>query len=53
MPEVKTDYAAVEVTGSPQQAARVSDPADFLCPEKLIEEEETVEVFGRPRENLT
>jgi phosphate transport system ATP-binding protein len=50
---LKQEYTVVIVTHNMQQAARVSDHTGFMYLGKLIEFGKTVEIFERPREELT
>jgi phosphate transport system ATP-binding protein len=50
---LKQEYTLVIVTHNMQQAARVSDYTGFMYLGRLIEFEETSQVFTNPREKLT
>ncbi len=50
---LKEQYTVIIVTHNMQQAARVSDYTAFLYLGQLIEFEETMELFEKPREELT
>jgi phosphate transport system ATP-binding protein len=51
--ELKDNYTIVIVTHNMQQAARVSDRTAFFMLGKLVEYNETREIFMTPREKLT
>src|SRR5207253_6072180 len=51
--DLKKDYTLVVVTHNMQQAARVSETTAFMYLGKLIEVNNTRELFERPREALT
>jgi phosphate transport system ATP-binding protein len=51
--DLKKDFALVVVTHNMQQAARVSETTAFMYLGKLIEVNNTRELFERPREALT
>jgi phosphate transport system ATP-binding protein len=51
--ELKESYTIVIVTHNMQQAARVSDRTAFFMLGKLIEYNETREIFMNPREKMT
>lgn len=51
--ELKTKYTVVIVTHNLQQAARISDYTGFMYLGKLIEFDETKNIFENPKEALT
>jgi phosphate transport system ATP-binding protein len=51
--DLKKQYAVIIVTHNMQQAARVADQTAFMYLGKLIEFNDTKEIFERPREKLT
>ncbi len=51
--ELKKEYTVVIVTHNMQQAARVADYTAFLYQGRLVEFEETRQLFESPREKLT
>ena len=51
--DLKKDFTLVVVTHNMQQAARVSETTAFMYLGKLIEVNNTRELFERPREALT
>ncbi|HDR73306.1 MAG TPA: phosphate ABC transporter ATP-binding protein [Methanoculleus sp.] len=53
MIELKENYTVIVVTHNMQQAARVSDETGFMYLGKLVEFGDTVQIFERPREELT
>lgn len=53
MTELKKKYTVIIVTHNMQQAARVSDYTAYMYLGKLIEYEETDQLFEHPREELT
>ena len=50
---LKKQYAVIIVTHNMQQAARVADRTAFLYLGKVVEFNETKEIFERPKEKLT
>jgi len=51
--ELKEQYTVVIVTHNLQQAARVSDSTAFMYLGKVVEYDDTVAIFQRPKEELT
>jgi phosphate transport system ATP-binding protein len=51
--ELKTNYTVVIVTHNMQQASRVADYTAFMYLGKLIEYDETLTLFEKPKEQLT
>jgi phosphate transport system ATP-binding protein len=51
--DLKKKYSVIIVTHNMQQAARVADQTAFLYLGKLIEYNDTKEIFERPKEKLT
>ncbi len=51
--DLKKEYTVVIVTHNMQQAARISDYTGFLYLGKLIEFGNTIQIFEKPREELT
>lgn len=51
--ELKKDYTIIMVTHSMQQAARISDYTAFFYNGKLIEFDETKNIFGKPKRRKT
>ncbi len=51
--ELKQNYTVIIVTHNMQQAARVSDYTGFMYLGKLIEFDETTQIFESPEEELT
>ncbi|MCH2102189.1 MAG: phosphate ABC transporter ATP-binding protein PstB [Planctomycetes bacterium] len=51
--ELRGDYTIIIVTHNMQQAARVSDRTAFFLKGKLIEEDETTQIFTRPSHDET
>ena len=51
--ELKTQYTVVIVTHNMQQASRVADYTAFMYLGKLIEYDETLTLFEKPKEQLT
>lgn len=50
---LKKDYTVIIVTHNMQQAARVSDYTGFMYLGRLVEFDDTVNIFERPSEELT
>lgn len=53
MTELKSRYTVVVVTHNMQQAARVSDETAFFLLGELVEVDETMNIFGKPRDRRT
>ena len=53
MNELKKQYTVVVVTHNMQQAARVSDRTAFFLLGELVEVDETMNIFGNPRDQRT
>ena len=53
MQELKSQYTVVVVTHNMQQAARVSDETAFFLLGELVEADETMNIFGRPKDKRT
>ncbi|MBQ6857156.1 MAG: phosphate ABC transporter ATP-binding protein [Lachnospiraceae bacterium] len=53
MNELKKQYTVVVVTHNMQQAARVSDRTAFFLLGELVEVDETMNLFGNPRDQRT
>ena len=51
--DLKSNYTVVIVTHNLQQAARVADRTAFMYLGKLIELDDTKDIFEHPKENLT
>ena len=53
MQDLKNRYTVVVVTHNMQQAARVSDETAFFLLGELVEVDDTMNIFGRPKEKRT
>ncbi len=53
MTELKNEYTVIVVTHNMQQAARVSDQTAFFLLGELVEADETMNIFGRPKDKRT
>ena len=53
MQDLKSRYTVVVVTHNMQQAARVSDETAFFLLGELVEVDETMNIFGRPKDKRT
>ncbi len=53
MTELKKEYTVIVVTHNMQQAARVSDQTAFFLSGELVEADETMNIFGRPKDRRT
>ena len=53
MQDLKSRYTVVVVTHNMQQAARVSDETAFFLLGELVEADETMNIFGRPKDKRT
>ena len=53
MTDLKSRYTVVVVTHNMQQAARVSDETAFFLLGELVEVDETMNIFGRPKDKRT
>ena len=51
--ELQKDYTVVIVTHNMQQAARISDLTGFMYLGKMVEFDETANIFNKPSEDLT
>lgn len=51
--ELKENYTIIIVTHNMQQAARISDKTAFFLHGKIIEQDETVNIFSNPKEKKT
>lgn len=53
MQDLKNHYTVVVVTHNMQQAARVSDETAFFLLGELVEVDDTMNIFGRPKDKRT
>lgn len=53
MTELKNEYTVIVVTHNMQQAARVSDQTAFFLLGELVEADETMNIFGNPKDKRT
>ena len=51
--QLKSDYTVIVVTHNMQQAARISDKTAFFLLGELVEADETMNIFGHPKDKRT